>query len=372
MVVAIQWTNYIAKGQGLGVRAMRIIFFRLSWILMLTMQPSAPAQEIAKPTVVGHVFPITADNASSITRLRCLPLAAEFVGRGERDGEIILRTEADGAYKVFSDSTLKFLRTLKTGNVSRRTVSPDGKAVFALDQESNAYFLRINGEDILLDLPKSSDDELSVSGSSFHPNKGYLFSIVRKPNSDISAGWSHVRVFDMSGKRIKTISDQEGWFGDFSFTPDGEMLFVHYGNGLTRMFDTSTWKLVREFPGIGTFRFSPKGGTFACLSENKQGFRIIDFETGRTLFSQKAFYMFGNPTWSASGDVLAISGYGKIILWDAKTFKKLKVLKTKIWIDELQFSSDGSRLISSSFDTGYKNPQFELWGISRASGVGKR
>lgn len=70
--------------------------------------------------------------------------------------------------------------------------------------------------------------------------------------------------------------------------------------------------------------------------------------------------------WSPKGDVLATSGRDrKVVLWEPGTLTKLKELDAPIWVIQVRFTADGSRMLTASAadDGATKDRKIVVWAV---------
>jgi WD40 repeat protein len=158
--------------------------------------------------------------------------------------------------------------------------------------------------------------------------------------------------------------------GEFAFAPDGKTLAVECqsaSSGDETMLEMSLWdvalgKQIRKWspaPGSSTygFLFSPDGRTVARSKNSMVG--LWQPATGKELPALRlpneapAAESLNWLAYSPDGRTLAAGGAtGKIYLWEVNTTKVRAVLTGhRNTVTSLDFSPDGTRLISGSYDT---------------------
>ena len=207
---------------------------------------------------------------------------------------------------------------------------------------------------------------------------------------------------------------------DIRYSPDGKWLFVAEEGGF-RVFDTSNLALPPKFLGMNIARpiiaFSPNGNLLAIADESESS--LIPHDTNASIFlwdtatwkpiktirvkklnglswhdlvflsnnvlvAQETGYTWiinvdtGEPIKTlGSYDVIsvAVSPDKKIIaagtwdwkikLWDAITFQEISTF----WVDQLavsylEFSPDGTMLVSTAFNSEWKEGKLSLWDVA--------
>lgn len=226
--------------------------------------------------------------------------------------------------------------------------SQDGKFLTWNERNSKSYFV--------LDVQSGKTIDIDMGdhpgNAAFSPD-GKLLAIGKTfwdPNAE-GVGLSAVVLFDVSGKLIKTLEGSRPGGLRPVFSPDGKTLAVGNRNYETKLFDLETGKLLVTLPKQMTqeIAFSPNGKTLATGYVDGT-VALWDVADGKLLHSANSECSeVYSVAWNPEGDVLATSGLnGKIILWDAKTFKKLATFDAPMWVIQVRFTADGTRLLTSS------------------------
>ena len=157
-----------------------------------------------------------------------------------------------------------------------------------------------------------------------------------------------------------------------AFSPDGKFIAVGNRNNTTRLFETSTGKLLHNLPQKMSqeLAFSPDGKVLAVAYVDGS-IVLWNVATGELKHSaatgaQEVYTL----DWSPSGDVLVTAGrLGKIVLWDAQKLKPLKELDAPEWVICVRFSKDGCRLFTAggSEDSGKGDRKLTAWEVRNAS-----
>lgn len=313
----------------------------LTLAVVVSGAAAAPGPKESKPT------PITAENAAQVRAAFEAPLVANRVLRGHKPGALIL-FDGKGPAEVVDDATLKPVRTLnKDRSPTDLAVSRDGKLIAWTERNATSYTVQDTetGKTFAIEIGDhpgrakfSPDNQLLAIGYTFWD-----------PTAE-GVGHSEVRLFDVTGKHLRTFDKTGPGAVHPVFSPDGKILAVGNRNHLTQLFDVATGKLLHKLDKkmIQEIAFSPDGKTLAAGYVEGE-VALWDVATGKLLHSApsgcKEIY---SVDWSPKGDVLATAGRdGNIILWDPVTFAKLKELEAQFWVAQVRFTADGARLLTS-------------------------
>jgi hypothetical protein len=169
-------------------------------------------------------------------------------------------------------------------------------------------------------------------------------------------------VWDLANKkilhRLATHAQVRG------FSSDGRLLALDHGDWI-QLWNVDTneesWRFKQDSSTIGNFVFS-KDGRMLVTQDSNSIFRLMETSTGKTRLQFKApENQHFNIALSPGSKTLALgcwgfdrhgSADGTVELWDILNGQKLYVFHGHHgWINSVNFSSDGCRLLSGSYDT---------------------
>jgi WD40 repeat protein len=199
---------------------------------------------------------------------------------------------------LYEARTGTLLRTLTghTANAYRPAFSPDGKrlASGSLNGILRVWDVASGREQLTL-----TDHTSEVVSVAWAPEGKRL----------VSADWSGtVKVWDAQGKPLTSFQGHEKGINQLAFSPDGKRLATPSFDGTCKIWDTDNWQKVHSLPA--------KGKTFAAVA------------------------------WSRNGKLLAAGDDEQVIVWDAKSYEKLRALETP-GAGLLAFSHDGGTLFTA-------------------------
>ena len=322
-----------------------------------------PALVFAAPVPKSTAKPITTDNADKVRSVSSVERRAYRLLAGPARGELIA-FEHDGPAEVLDEATLKPLRTLAgKQNVTDFAVSRDGKHTAWLERGSKSYTLATGDKTIQIEIGQyAGNAAFSPDGKTLAI--GHTVWVQNGPG----VNFSEVRLYDLSGKLVRTL-EQSGPGGlTLVFSPDGKTLAVGNRNHETKLFDAATGKLLHALDKEMTqeIAFSPDGKTLAAgYVDGTVG--LWEVTSGKQLYLEKSgCEEIYSVAWNPRGDLLATSGRnGKAILWEPREMKKLAELDAGSWVIQVRFTADGTRLLTSSASdyTARSDRKIEVWSL---------
>jgi dipeptidyl aminopeptidase/acylaminoacyl peptidase len=290
--------------------------------------------------------PITAENAKDIRRVAEVAKRVHRIMLGPAKGEVLLFDYGAPA-EVVDDVNLRPLRTLGEKPIAYDfALSHDGR--FATWQSTGrSYVVQefASGKSVEIKL------ENSPGFAGFSPD-GKLLAIgdtFWEPKLE-GEGVSKVKLFDVTGKLVRTFDSPGPGAITPVFSPDAKTLAVGNRNYQTCLYDVETGKLLHTLPRRMTHNivFSPDGKLLAAGYVD--GAVVLwNMSNGTERFSlRNVATEIYTVDWSPKGDVLVTAGRGgKITLWNPDTMTALKELDSPGWVVSARFTADGTRLLTS-------------------------
>ena len=310
---------------------------------------------------------ISVENANQLKPVFEVEKRVNRIIRGPKEGELTFFEWSKGV-EVVDGVTLNTLRQVETlQSPTDFAISPDGQYMTWREQNKPGYTLKRIVDDHLVEIELGK-----LPGfARFNQDSNYL-AIGDTFSSGIAEGHGHteMKLYDLSGKLIRTFERTEipGVLTPV-FSPDGKILAVGNRNDVTRLYDLATGKRLHSLSKAMTHEiaFSPDGKTLAAGYVDG-AVALWDVPTG-TLRSEQPSggYEVYSIDFSPDGKVLVSSGRGgKIVLWNAKTLEKLHVLEAPVWVTQVKFTADGTRLLSSSSSDVYAkgDRKIVVWEVS--------
>lgn len=334
----------------------------------LTTKSADAIADVAKPSRVM----ISTENAKLLRTIAERQTGKRITNiiRGPLSGELLLCNN-NGRVEVVDDESLATQREVSKLPLEDFAISSDGKSMMWLEKGKKSFtFTDVSeettgGKTISIDL----DDKFEPGYSAINSN-GTLMAIGKTfwdPAAE-GAGYSEVSLYNRSGKLIHTLETSKAGTLRPVFSPDGKTLAVGNRNYETRLYDVATGKRLHSLTRNMTqeIAFSPDGKTLAAGYVDGT-VALWDVATGKLLKSERSgcdeVY---SVDWSPKGDLLVTSGlHGKIVLWATPTLTRLKELEAPEWVIRVRFTSDGTRVISSSASDGSakKDLKLTVWAI---------
>jgi len=173
--------------------------------------------------------------------------------------------------------------------------------------------------------------------------------------------------------RLGTIRLFHEYGTNVAFSADGKIL-ASAGGGI-HLWDATTGRELREFPGSRGFALSPDGTRLASMGPEWSVVQIWDTSNGKVLHQLRGHgaEVF-TLCFSPNGKLLATGGSdGRLYLWDAVNGTEIKFLTSDPLgrIASMAFSRDGRTLISGEWtETAAHEKMTRLWEV--ASGKERR
>jgi WD40 repeat protein len=311
---------------------------------------------------------ITAQNAVYIQRIAKIAKSATRIALGPGERELTL-LDWDKSVEVVDDANLNTKRMLLDGfKPVYFATSHDGNLLAWTERNSSLYSVHNLAE--MSTIKFTAGD--SVGGATFSPDGKFVLigDTVVTAEDGHGGGYSELKLWDTSGKLVRTFDRCRQGALTPVFSPDSKLLAVGSRNYETRIYDFTTGD---RFQTLGRnmtqeIAFSPDGKRLACGYVDGT-VAIWEVATGKLLVeAPSGCEEVYSVDWSPQGDVLATSGrQGKIVLWSPEKLTKLKELEAPVWVIQVRFSADGNRLFSSgAADTSASTDRaVMIWGVAR-------
>jgi WD40 repeat protein len=264
------------------------------------------------------------------------------------DGKRLVSVGLDGQTILWDATTGQHLAARRTSmaptNGNGPTLTADGKAVRMLGFNRYIYFWGLDSDHAerqqVLTLPFGSPQSLSPDGKTValcSQNKLTLYDLDR-------------------GGAGRPLDAPATWMQMLLFSPDSRLLLATGNDGVIRVWERATGKLVRSLGDpmnrvhVQHLSFSPDG---RCLLIFDGTLRVVEVATGQNRL-QMSLPGIGVSAlaWSADGRLIARGGTdGKVTVCSLATGQEMTVLKGQQGsIGSLVFSTDGRRLASGGMD----------------------
>ena len=306
----------------------------------------------AAPSELGALKPkktISIENVNQLKPVFEVEKRANRIVIGPKKGELTL-LDRGRQVEVVDDVTLSTLRQFGPIQWPQDfEISSNGQYMAWNEIHKPGYTLTrvVDDHSVFIPLGKTP------GYARFSPDSKYL-AIGDTIWSEVAEGrgYNEMKLFDLTGKLIRKF-EQTGSPGALKpvFSPNGKILAVSNRNDVTQLYDVATGKRLHSLGKAMTqeITFSPDGKTLAAGYVDG-AVALWDVATGMLRSERPSG---GNEVFSIDfsidGKVLVSSGKGgKIVFWNAKTLEQLHVLEAPVWVAQVKFTPDGTRLLSSS------------------------
>jgi eukaryotic-like serine/threonine-protein kinase len=231
---------------------------------------------------------------------------------GRRDGRVWV-------YDLTAPATKPTLLTTIQPGDGQLTIDPTG-ARLAIIRAGKVLIVDAKTGNHLATIPEPKP----IQNLAWHPSANYLALVPDQTNPDI-------QIWDMKKIKIKKIATLKGTRGDgvrVAFTPDGDQLVSGGWQGILRLWDWRTERLLLQHPARSNLRFDAHGRLLIMDAEEMR-FRLIELGGGRehrSIVQQSAegkniFYWV--PVIHPGGRVLVVPMFDYVRMFDLETGDEL-------------------------------------------------
>ncbi len=167
----------------------------------------------------------------------------------------------------------------------------------------------------------------------------------------VAAGSDELSIWDVASGQLRASWPQPCWVTAIAFPPTGTLIATGHDDGVVRVWDMATERLVHEFRGhelaISALAFSPVGTQLASAGEHKILY-IWDVSTGERVGTLEGHTdRIPALAWHPDGQQLASAGWDTTArIWDISRCEPIILLNSHAGqVHTLAFNPDGSRLV---------------------------
>ena len=321
---------------------------------------------------------ITLWDAKTKKKIRDLDGQSSFVSSisFRPDGKYLASGGFDGTIKIWELANGNCIKTIKTGfkKVLNVNYTPDGKHLIGMHYDYNYKHGSESveysyGRIIVWDAESGSvlsedwyDDLSSVccttDGTYMLCGKGYGYDIyiydlknkkeIAKiegytdcfsvsPDNNYAATYdadNTVKIWELAtGKLVKTLDGQTGYFASVGYSPDGRSFACGYMDGTVKILDAKTGELLRTFTGhygsVYSVNFSPDGNSLISCAKFDENINIWDVKSGTRVGTLKGQIYSYNAVFNLNYDVeINARGFNDVTVisqWDSKTHTLIRM-----------------------------------------------
>lgn len=274
------------------------------------------------------------------------------------DGHSLAVASFTGKVDIFDAQSGKLIRTL-TPLLAQSTPSMLPLATSVSTAKSPLSSL----------LPLSGGGSAPIPEIAWSPDSAYLVESIISPVTGKIVIWNA-----STGLPVKQITDDSLSIQSTFWAPHGNLLAIIGCSGMCEpvpnntavvsIWDTTTWRLIKQYSNVFTLSWSPDGKQLALVSTNRQNVRIVEALTGQTVKAtlNTQFTSILAVHWSPDGHRLAEESLqGRITLWSVPDGKLLysfpQVAVKMAWSPDGKYIACIQEVKTSS---GYVNPEIAI------------
>jgi WD40 repeat protein len=337
------------------------------------------------------------------------------------DGSQLVTLEYAGLVQFWDAQTGEEVASIRdyAGNISAVKLTPDQQQVFVADQTGTLRFYDVaTGEEArrfetdatlyrdMADLSADgsliaySDLNIRVVGTNYQTQNqgvrlidtlsGEVQTTLNVPdgvwgtvrfnpdrNQLLLTGTNGSRLWDLTlPGQYQTIFTRDTTSYDGAFSADGQILA--FSDGLSNGMGLTIYDLLKpeqiyvgDYPDVNSaygsspaLAWSPDGSTIVVLlnaptQDPLYRIQLFDIETQRFTISKSADDYLFDAAYSPDGSMLAVSVNGRVTLYDAVTLDQLAEMPPKQAAYLVEFSADGSMLLTGGWDGIVR-----VWGVT--------
>lgn len=263
------------------------------------------------------------------------------------DGQYIATADNNGVVQILDDTGEWIMILLESGpnpdgeEVNSVVWSPDGSKLAATDHTKIQIWNTENWEiDLTID-----DSRVTWWSLAWSPDSTQLASV-----SYFDTG-RNFRILDASDGLLVRQMDGHGSYYSVEWSPNGEMLAVPNGDGVSIWYPTDAnaqYSFGRPGGELISSDWSPDSNLLAVLGDDSQIFIWIastgDLE--QTLDGQGRRYFMRSIRWSPDGTRIAsVSDDGSLWVWNAETGEGIQIAQAEGDLYAVDWNPDSSQIV---------------------------
>lgn len=185
----------------------------------------------------------------------------------------------------------------------------------------------------------------SINATAFSPDGRRIFT---------AGADGLLKLWDVStGKLIRTYEGHQDAIGTAALSSDGLQMLSASNDNTIKLWDVTSGRVIRSAEGeqLNTVAFSPDGKKVLLAYANKI-LRVEESSTGKAIHNLEHGDSVTVAVFSSDGASILSSSEGELILWDAASGQKIRNFEGKDnAILSVAFTPDGQKILSAGVDT---------------------